>query len=53
MMSNWVSIGPLIYWNTPKTKPKNDELKLWELNTHTHTHTHTHIYIYIISKSFL
>ena len=46
MMSNWVFIGPLIYWNTPK---KNDEVKLWELNTHTHTHTHTYIYIYIIS----
>ena len=46
MMSNWVFIGPLIYWDTPKTKTKNDEVKLWELNTHTHTHTHIYICIY-------
>ena len=38
MMSNWVFIGPLIYWNTPKKK-------WWSKIVRT-KHTHTHIYIY-------
>ena len=52
MMSNWVFIGPLIYWDTPKTKTKNDEVKLWELNIYMCIYIYIYIYIYIVSKRF-